>query len=92
MVLLPLIDALAQRGRNSAGNGEVLHTTASADGGTLKLTLTGTHLPDHRPAIDEIESIRGRLTALYGADGKLRLEPLNPRGAIATVELPHVAT
>jgi LytS/YehU family sensor histidine kinase len=92
MVLLPLIDAFAPRGRNSAGNGEVLHTTASADGGTLKLTLTGTHLPDHRPATDEIESIRGRLTTLYGADGKLRLEPLNPRGALATVELPHVAT
>jgi LytS/YehU family sensor histidine kinase len=92
MVLLPLIDAFAPRGRNLAGEGEILHATARADAGVLRLTLTGTHLLDDHPATDEIESIRGRLTALFGADGKLEFELLNPHGAVATVELPHVPT
>jgi LytS/YehU family sensor histidine kinase len=91
MVLLPLIEASALRGQDATGNGEILCAEARVDAGMLKLTLTGAHLPDDQPANDEIESIRSRLTALYGADGKLRLEPLNPRGALAMVELPHVA-
>ena len=90
MVLLPLIEALALCGRNAAGDGAVLCTEARADAAMLKLMLTATHLRDVRPAIDEFESIRRRLTALFGADGKLRLEPLNPHGAVATLELPYV--
>ena len=90
MVLLPLIEALMPRDRTAAGGGEVLRGEARIDAGMLRLLLATTPLRDARPATDEIESIRSRLTALYGPDGKLRLEPLNPRGAVATLDLPYV--
>jgi LytS/YehU family sensor histidine kinase len=92
MVLLPLIEAFALRGRNAARDGEVLRVEACADAGTLKLTLTVKHPPAAQPSRAGVENIRSRLSALYGAEGKLRLERLNPHGTVVTMELPHVAT
>jgi LytS/YehU family sensor histidine kinase len=92
MVLLPLIEALMLRDRKAAEEGGVLRAEARADAGVLKLTLTVMRLREAQATADVIESIRRRLSALYGAAGKLRLDPLNPHGIVARLELPHVAT
>ena len=88
MVLLPLIEALALRGHNLVRDRGVLCAAALAGEGSLKITLTRTW--DSRPDVAEIQHIRGRLKALYDADGKLELAPLQPSGAVATMEVPLV--
>ncbi len=92
MVLLPLIEAFALRDRNAALDGEVVCTDARVDAGMLTLTVAVQHPHALQHATGEIECIRNRLTALYSADGKLRVESRSPFGAIATVELPYVPT
>ena len=90
MVLLPLIEALALRGRNAALDGEVVRADARVDGGTLELTVAVKHPTALQHMAVDIEAIRARLSALFGAEGKLRVAPLAPHGSVATVELPHV--
>ena len=90
MVLLPLIEAIAVRGRGSADDNEALRAEACSGAGMLKLTFT--HNPGVRPDATEIGNIRDRLTALYGAKGKLELAPLTRPGAVVTLEVPHVPT
>ena len=91
MVLLPLIEAFALRDRNAALDGEAVRANARVDAEMLKLTVAVRRPPTLQHATEEIEAIRCRLTALYGADGKLRVESRSPFGAIATVELPYAA-
>lgn len=90
MVLLPLIDALALRGRNPAGGDKALRLVARPDAGILKLTLTDTGFAG--AVAGDIECVRDRLTTLYGAKGKLELVRLAPQGVLASLEVPHVAT
>ncbi len=90
MLLLPLIDVLVLRGRRTTGHEEVLRVEARSHGGSLNLRLM--HASGTRPEADEVERIRHRLAALYGAQGKLEVTPLNPLGAIATLELPYAPT
>ena len=88
MVLLPLVEALAVRVQSGSDYDGALRTEARANAGTLELTLA--HAGDARPAADGLENIRGRLTALYGGDGKLEVEALKPRGTMATLHVPYV--
>jgi LytS/YehU family sensor histidine kinase len=90
MVLLPLIEALAVRAQSGSDYDGALRAQARAGAGKLELTLA--HTGDARPAEDGLENIRGRLAALYGGDGKLDVEPLRPRGTIATLHVPYVAS
>jgi Histidine kinase len=88
MVLLPLIEALAVRTHNGSDYDGALRTRARANGVNLELTLA--HTGDARAAPDEFTTICGRLTALYGKDGKLEVRPLKPRGSIAALHIPYV--
>ena len=90
MMLLPLIEAVAMRAREGSDYEGALRMEACAKERTLAITLAQTG--SARPAADAIENIRGRLAALYGTDAKLEVESLRPRGAIATLDVPYVAT
>ena len=88
MVLLPLIEALALRAEHRSDYEGALRTQARSYAGKLQLTLAYTG--DARSDAGELEDIRRRLTALYGADGKLEVAALEPRGTIATLSIPYV--
>lgn len=90
MVLLPLIEALAVRAQRGSDYDGALRAQARASDGRLELRLA--HTGDARSATGALENICGRLAALYGGDGKLEVEPLGPRGTIATLHVPYVAT
>jgi LytS/YehU family sensor histidine kinase len=89
MVLLPVIEAIALRAPNDSAYAGALRTEARANAGELELAMA--HMGASRPAIDELEGIRARVSALYGAGGKLEVVPLSPRGTMATLHIPHVA-
>ena len=91
MVLLPLVEALALRGRNAIDESEALRVEAFAQPGVLKLTVAVTRAHDSKSASNAVEAIRSRLVALYGDTGRLRVEMRKPSGAVAAVELPHAA-
>jgi LytS/YehU family sensor histidine kinase len=88
MVLLPLIEALAVPAHSGSDYDGALRAEARASDGNLELTLA--HTGDDRAAPGELATICGRLTALYGADGKLEVRPLRPRGTIAALHIPYV--
>ena len=88
MVLLPLIEALTLHSQSGSDYDGALRTEVRSSAGKLLLTLA--HTGNARPATDEFESIRGRLAALYGANGKLEIVPLKPRGTIATLHVPYI--
>jgi LytS/YehU family sensor histidine kinase len=90
MVVLPLIDALTPRHHSSSDYDGALRAEARSNNGSLDviLTHTGRYDGDTRAKCEEIS---GRLTALYGADGKLQFDMLEPRGSVATVSVPYVA-
>jgi len=86
--LLPLIEALAARAHSGSDYDGALRAEARDNAGNLELTLA--HTGDARAAPGELTTICCRLTALYGADGKLEVRPLAPRGAIAALHIPYV--
>jgi LytS/YehU family sensor histidine kinase len=88
MVLLPLIEALALRVEHGSDYEGALRAQARSYAGKLQLTLAYTG--DARSDAGELEDIRRRLTALYGADGNLEVAALAPRGTIATLSIPYV--
>ncbi len=88
MVLLPLLEALAVRAHSGSDYDGALRTEARANAGILELTMAYTG--DARAAQHELTTIRGRLNALYGAEGQLEVRPLKPRGAIAALHIPYV--
>jgi LytS/YehU family sensor histidine kinase len=88
LVLLPLIEALAVRAETGSDYEGELRAEARANSGNLQLTIA--YAGNARCHLGELQQTRLRLTALYGANGKLGVEALSPRGTIARLSVPHV--
>jgi LytS/YehU family sensor histidine kinase len=88
MVLLPLIEAIApHRGPADRGRSS-LRAAARVDARVL--TVTFMHDSDVLPDTDSIGTIRDRLTALFGAEGRLDFDRLARQGTFVTLAIPHV--
>ncbi|MFA7281548.1 MAG: histidine kinase [Sterolibacterium sp.] len=93
MMLITLIENAIKHGLNELPEGGTITVSASrrTDVLVLSVTDTGAGLPqlgnDSKDGIG-LSNIRERLAAMYGERGKLMLTANQPRGTVATLEIP----
>jgi hypothetical protein len=91
LMLPSLVENAIKHGLEPQREGGSVHITASAEGGSLRLTVTdtGRGFGDSLGSGVGLTNIRERLAALYGDKGKLTLEAAEPHGVVATIEVPR---
>jgi hypothetical protein len=94
LMLPSLVENAIKHGLEPQREGGTVHITAAVDGDRLKLVVadTGRGFSETPGAGVGLANIRERLAALYGRGAKLTLEANEPRGVIATIEVPAEGT
>jgi hypothetical protein len=94
LMLPSLVENAIKHGLEPQREGGTVHITASLDAGRLKMVVadTGRGFSETPGAGVGLANIRERLAALYGEGAKLTLEANEPRGLIATIEVPAEGT
>jgi len=93
--MLPsLVENAIKHGLEPQREGGSVRISASLDGGRLRVVCadTGRGFGDTVGAGVGLANIRERLAALYGAGASLKLEANEPRGVVATIEVPADGT
>lgn len=93
MMLLSLVENAIKHGVEPAAQGGEILVTAVRDGTHLRIVVadTGRGLVGTPGSGVGLSSIRERLNALYGDDGRLLLEDNQPSGLVATLMIPEHA-
>ena len=93
MMLLTLVENALKHGLNPLPEGGTIRVAASAGEGKLTISVadTGRGLVPGSGGGTGLANIRGRLRAAYGAAASLSLQLNQPRGVVATIELPGLA-
>jgi LytS/YehU family sensor histidine kinase len=94
MMLLTLVENALKHGLNPLPEGGTIRVAASTGEGklTVSVTDTGRGLVPGSGGGTGLANIRGRLRAAYGAAASLSLQLNQPRGVVATIELPELAS
>ena len=94
LMLPSLVENAIKHGLEPQRDGGTVHITASVDAGRLKMVVsdTGRGFSETPGAGVGLANIRERLAALYGEGARLTLEANEPRGVIATIEVPAEGT
>ena len=94
LMLPSLVENAIKHGLEPQREGGTVHITASLDAGRLKMVVsdTGRGFSETPGAGVGLANIRERLAALYGEGARLTLEANEPRGVIATIEVPAEGT
>ena len=94
LMLPSLVENAIKHGLEPQREGGTVHITASLDAGRLRVVVsdTGRGFSETPGAGVGLSNIRERLAALYGGGAKLTLEANEPRGVIATIEVPAAGT
>ena len=94
MMLLTLVENALKHGLNPLPEGGTIRVAASATDGTLTVSVadTGRGLVPGSGGGTGLANIRGRLRATYGAAASLSLQLNQPRGVVATIVLPELAS
>jgi Histidine kinase len=91
MILLPLIEySIAQR-TDPSNPRNAIAIAIRADSHTLFLTLTdaAARAADGAASAPALHDVRERLAALYGGEGRLRVETSSDHALRAVIEIPH---
>jgi signal transduction histidine kinase len=90
MMLLTLVENALKHGLQPLLEGGAIRIGASADPSTLRMHVadTGKGLGTSLGSGTGLANIRARLRSMYGADAQLSLRVNEPRGVVATIELP----
>jgi signal transduction histidine kinase len=96
VMLITLVENAIQHGLEPAAAGGELAIRARRDASRLVVEVadTGCGLTTGSPRDGHgvgLDNVRQRLAALYGGEGRFRLEGRAPRGAAATLEIPFSA-
>jgi hypothetical protein len=91
LMLPSLVENAIKHGLEPQREGGVVTISAAAVDGTLKMRVadTGRGFADTPGTGVGLTNIRERLAALYGDKAKLTLEAQEPRGVVATIEVPR---
>jgi len=94
LMLPSLVENSIKHGLEPQREGGMVKITASADDGRLRMivTDTGRGFGETVGAGVGLANIRERLAALYGDNAKFTLEANEPRGVVATIEVPAEGT
>jgi hypothetical protein len=94
MMLLTLVENALKHGLQPLLEGGSIRIGASSDPGTLRMQVadTGRGLGTALGAGTGLANIRARLRAMYGGAAQLSLRVNQPRGVVATIELPLAAS
>jgi hypothetical protein len=94
MMLLTLVENSLKHGLNRLPEGGLIRVAASASAGRLMVSVadTGRGLVPGSGGGTGLANIRGRLRAAYGNAASLTLQLNQPRGVVATIVLPEVAS
>jgi hypothetical protein len=90
LMLPSLVENAIKHGLEPQREGGAVHISAHTGEGLLRVVVadTGRGFGESIGAGVGLANIRERLTALYGAKGKLTLEANAPTGVVATIEIP----
>ena len=90
LMLPSLVENAIKHGLEPQREGGVIRVSASLDDGRLRMRVadTGRGFAETVGAGVGLANIRERLAALYGGNAKLTLEGNEPRGVVATIEVP----
>src|SRR5262249_6257474 len=90
LLLQPLVENAIRHGIEPAVGGGKIDVDVRKAGGSLELSVsdTGVGLNEESPQGVGLANIRGRLSSLYGIEGKLALYANTPRGVIAKLTIP----
>ena len=91
MMLPTLVENAIKHGLEPRTEGGEIRISASAGGGKLRVSVTDTGMGFSEQAGQGVglANVRERLTAMYGRQAQLIVEPNLPRGAIVTIEIPY---
>jgi hypothetical protein len=94
LMLPSLVENAIKHGLEPQREGGQVHITAALDGGRLRMVVTdtGRGFSETPGAGVGLANIRERLAALYGTGAKFTLEANEPRGVVATIEVPAEGT
>jgi LytS/YehU family sensor histidine kinase len=94
MMLLTLVENSLKHGLNRLPEGGLIRVAASASAGRLTVSVsdTGRGLVPGSGGGTGLANIRGRLRATYGSAASLTLQLNQPRGVVATIVLPELAS
>jgi len=94
LMLPSLVENSIKHGLEPQREGGMVKITASAEDGRLRMivTDTGRGFGETVGAGVGLANIRERLAALYGDNAKFTLEANEPRGVVATIEVPAEGT
>ena len=94
LMLPSLVENAIKHGLEPQREGGEVHIRAEEIEGRIRMIVadTGRGFSETPGAGVGLTNIRERLAALYGDEGKLTLEANEPRGVIATLEVPRKAT
>lgn len=90
MVLLPLVDDALRRGLDPLPVAGWIAIVATGDGNCLSVSIADNGLPRGACIGPEtsIAVLKERLAGLYGDNARLIVEPRQPHGVVATIEVP----
>jgi sensor histidine kinase YesM len=91
MLIQPLVENAIKHGLEPRIDGGEIRIGGELKDGLLRLEVvdTGGGFEENAQGGLGLSSIRERLQSLYGAKGRLILEPIQPHGVKAVIEVPH---
>jgi sensor histidine kinase YesM len=92
LLLQPLVENAVIHGLDPLIEGGEIHIAAYRQGEVLCVEVadTGQGFASHEAPGVGLANVRERLTALYPQKGRLFFSPNQPRGVVATIEVPYV--